>query len=274
MPRDTAPPSDTSADSLSAPTHWNASKGERRNLKTRPWATPGGKGPAHALKDGQTPDGQGDDQDGHSALNRILSSPEFKPVPQLRTFLEYIVLAKLEGRENEIKGYSIAVNALGRDPSFDPVSDPIVRVEAARLRRRLTEYYNGTGCADPVEIVVPKGTYLPKIRKKPIPGAAAGDLVFLDPLRQAARPSQGQEGERPQAAAPASALPWATPETSGSGKAAVGQDTTGQGSFPDRSAGVSGVAQAGPIQTLTLRPQALALICAGCVVLGFVLGRF
>lgn len=94
-------------------------------------------------------------------LSKILSSPEFSSVIQLRAFLAYIVTAAIENRPDEIKGYTIAVEALGRDTSFNPVSDPIVRVEAARLRKRLSTYYAGTGNDDPVIIEIPKGSYAP-----------------------------------------------------------------------------------------------------------------
>lgn len=96
------------------------------------------------------------------ALHKVLNSPEFNSVVQLRSFLNYVVTKAVEDRPDEIKGYTIAVEALGRDASFDPVSDPIVRVEAARLRRRLDKYYAGSGAEDPLIIEIPKGTYAPQ----------------------------------------------------------------------------------------------------------------
>lgn len=95
------------------------------------------------------------------ALHKVLNSPEFSSVVQLRSFLNYVVSKAIEDRLDEIKGYTIAVEALGRDVSFNPVTDPIVRVEAARLRRRLTKYYTGSGKKDPVVIEIPKGSYVP-----------------------------------------------------------------------------------------------------------------
>ncbi len=100
------------------------------------------------------------------ALHSILDSPEFRSVVQLRSFLNYVVTKTIENRTSEIKGYTIAVEALGRDSSFDPVSDPIVRVEAARLRRRLETYYEGSGKDDPLLIEIPKGSYAPKFTNR------------------------------------------------------------------------------------------------------------
>lgn len=99
--------------------------------------------------------------DARLALHKVLTSSEFSSVIQLRSFLNYVVSKAIEDRLDEIKGYTIAVEALGRDVSFNPVTDPIVRVEAARLRRRLTKYYAGSGKHDPIVIAIPKGSYVP-----------------------------------------------------------------------------------------------------------------
>lgn len=97
-----------------------------------------------------------------AALERALDSAEFQTAPQLRSFLQFVVHAKLSGQQEKLKGYKIAVEALGRSTDFNPVLDPIVRVEAARLRRRLARYYKGTGISDPVRISIPKGSYAPE----------------------------------------------------------------------------------------------------------------
>jgi len=95
------------------------------------------------------------------ALDRILASESFRTSPQLGTFLRYVVDAALSGRAASLKGYTIGVEALGRDPSFDPQIDPIVRVEATRLRRALERYYACAGSDDPLVIELPRGSYVP-----------------------------------------------------------------------------------------------------------------
>ena len=99
-----------------------------------------------------------------AALDRLLGSEEFQPSPRLCDFLRFVVEATLAGRAEEIKGYTIAVEALGRPPSFDPQSDPIVRVEATRLRRALERYYSAAGAQETLEILIPKGSYVPQFR--------------------------------------------------------------------------------------------------------------
>ncbi len=99
--------------------------------------------------------------DARAALDRLVQSSAFRNAPQLSAFMSYIVSRTLAGHAHEIKGYTIAVEALGRPPDFDPVADPIVRVEAGRLRRAIDSYYAADGSADPVRIVVARGSYVP-----------------------------------------------------------------------------------------------------------------
>ncbi|RDJ27255.1 adenylate cyclase [Bosea caraganae] len=94
-------------------------------------------------------------------LDRILSSQEFSLPERGRKFLQYIVDETLAGGADRIKGYSIALNVFGRAVSFDAQSDPVVRIEAGRLRRALERYYLVAGQCDPIRIDIPKGGYVP-----------------------------------------------------------------------------------------------------------------
>ena len=73
-----------------------------------------------------------------------------------------MVSRALKEDESDLKGYTIALQVFGRPPSFDAQSDPLVRVEALRLRQRLTEYYAGEGATDPVRLQLPRGSYAVK----------------------------------------------------------------------------------------------------------------
>ena len=103
-----------------------------------------------------------DAQSVRAHLARILKSPDFAAAPQLSVFLEYIVGRKLAGEELSLKAYTIATEALGRDANFDPQTDPIVRVQARRLRQSLLLYYAGQGAGEPLRIVLPVGGYAPE----------------------------------------------------------------------------------------------------------------
>jgi len=94
-------------------------------------------------------------------LERILASAEFKASDKQKKFLKFVVDEMLEDRASQIKGYTIAVTVYGRPEGFDPQVDPIVRVEAGRLRRSLERYYLTAGNDDPVRLKIPKGGYVP-----------------------------------------------------------------------------------------------------------------
>lgn len=107
-----------------------------------------------------------------AALGRVAVSEAFRACPQLVAFLRYVVEATLRGGQDRIKGYTIAVEALGRADDFNPQDDPIVRVEAMRLRRALQRYYANGGRDDAVQIVLPVGSYVPEFRRAGDPLAA------------------------------------------------------------------------------------------------------
>jgi eukaryotic-like serine/threonine-protein kinase len=99
--------------------------------------------------------------DVRAELDRVLASETFQGANRSRRLLEFIVQAVLEGRAAQLKEYTLGADALGRGAAFDPRIDPIARVEASRLRRRLEHYYATEGSADPVQILLPKGGYAP-----------------------------------------------------------------------------------------------------------------
>jgi adenylate cyclase len=111
-------------------------------------------------------------------LGSILASPEFQLPERGRAFLRYIVEESLAGRAKRIKAYSIAIEVFGRDEGITP-DDPVVRIEAARLRRALERYYLVAGQSDPIRIDIPKGSYVPvfasrvpvMIESNPVEGA-------------------------------------------------------------------------------------------------------
>jgi adenylate cyclase len=96
-----------------------------------------------------------------SQLDRILQSVDFRASNKQRSFLSFVVDEALAGRSSQLKGYTIAVSVYGRPEQFDPQVDPIVRVEAGRLRRALDHYYLTAGKGDPIRIAIPKGSYVP-----------------------------------------------------------------------------------------------------------------
>ncbi|MGW8325514.1 MAG: tetratricopeptide repeat protein [Desulfobacterales bacterium] len=103
-------------------------------------------------------------------LERILQNAKFRGSDKQSKFLSFVVNETLEDRASQIKAYTIAVAVYERAETFDSQIDPIVRVEAGRLRRALEHYYLTAGKNDPVIIKIPKGSYVPTfqtIEKQP-----------------------------------------------------------------------------------------------------------
>ena len=97
-------------------------------------------------------------------LERVLASDGLSKSPRMKNFLRFVVSETLAGRAHQLKEYNIAIEVFDRDDSFDPKTNAVVRVEASRLRRRLREYSLGPGQADPIQIELPAGRYVPVFR--------------------------------------------------------------------------------------------------------------
>jgi serine/threonine-protein kinase len=97
-------------------------------------------------------------------LNRILSSKAFRQADRLKRFLSFVVAETLSGRSDRLKEFAVGVEVFGKDTSFDPRNDPIVRVQARRLRAQLARYYREEGQEDELVIEMPKGGYAPSFR--------------------------------------------------------------------------------------------------------------
>ncbi|MBD9525109.1 hypothetical protein IB262_35250 [Ensifer sp. ENS02] len=94
-------------------------------------------------------------------LASILSSDKFHLPERARSFLRFVVNETLEGRAEYLKAFTIAHDVFGRRDTFDAQNDPVVRIEAGRIRRELERYYLLSGPSERVVITIPKGGYVP-----------------------------------------------------------------------------------------------------------------
>ena len=106
----------------------------------------------------------------HQQLHRVLKSRIFSRSKELCRFLQFAVEQKLRNRSVRLKEYLIGVTVFDRGETFNPGTDPIVRVQARRLRSKLSLYYETDGRADSVVIELPCGGYVPVFRFR-TPGA-------------------------------------------------------------------------------------------------------
>ncbi len=97
-------------------------------------------------------------------LERLLASRDFDGTPRSRAFLRFVVEETLGGRQDGLTQSAVATRVFGRRQDFDPTIDPIVRIQAGRLRRSLERYYLMGGAGDPVRIELPRGGYVPVTR--------------------------------------------------------------------------------------------------------------
>lgn len=102
-----------------------------------------------------------DDADVTSALNGILTTDKFSASPQMSAFLKYVVEQTLLGNTRRIKAFTVGIEALGKSSSFDPQTDPSVRVLAKRLRSSLDAYYENNPNTF-IYIEMKPGSYIPK----------------------------------------------------------------------------------------------------------------
>jgi serine/threonine-protein kinase len=130
-----------------------------------------------ALRSGTISPAKVSDKLARQQLSRILASTTFSQVERLKRFISFIVGETVAGRGGDLKEYVIGVQVFSKEASFDPRTDPIVRVQARRLRTRLARYYRDEGNADELIIDLPKGGYAPVFRVRDDAPAAKRSLT-------------------------------------------------------------------------------------------------
>ncbi|MFB3779734.1 MAG: malectin domain-containing carbohydrate-binding protein [Bryobacteraceae bacterium] len=113
----------------------------------------------------------------------IMASGIFPPRSSPARFLEYVCSKYFEGHAT-VSECDIAVEALGRRTGFNPKQDAIVRVEAHRVRKRLSEFYGKEGAGRKWRLVIPTGCYLPVFTRAGAEANLASDSLPGAPARR------------------------------------------------------------------------------------------
>ena len=92
-------------------------------------------------------------------VERILHSETFRNSDALRRLMKFLCDKSIAGEADQLKEYSVGIDALGKPSTYDPRQDSVVRIQVARLRQKLTEYYRIEGKDDPLVIELPKGRF-------------------------------------------------------------------------------------------------------------------
>lgn len=148
-------------------------------LSTENYSCVAGNNSLHADRHGDSmTDGAPESGEVRLQLKRILDSPDFPASERNRRFFSFVVELSLGGKK--ASGYDVATKIFGRPACFNASLDPIVRIEAGKLRRDLETYYLKSGKYDPVHIVLPKGRYRAVFLRN-----GASDIANADILRAA-----------------------------------------------------------------------------------------
>ncbi len=110
-------------------------------------------------------------------VERILRSETFRTSAALRRLLRFLVDKAIAGQADELKEYSIGVDAFGKPSTYDPRQDAIVRLQVGRLRQKLGEYYRTEGKDDPMVFDLPKGRFKLKWELRSAPAEEHLDRV-------------------------------------------------------------------------------------------------
>jgi len=132
-------------------------------------------------------------------LNAILNSPIFQPSKRCQQFLAYVVHHRLEGNHERLKERTIGVDLFQRPVGYATGDDPVVRVQAGDVRRRLDQYYQGNPNSPEVRIELHVGSYTPELK-----WAHLGQQSLLQPVPELQETPQrmGHVQESTQVASP------------------------------------------------------------------------
>src|SRR5579863_7001171 len=97
-------------------------------------------------------------------LDRLVESPPFNHSRRFPTFLRFVVEHALSGNSISLKERTIGIELFGRDADYDTASDPIVRVTAAEIRKRIAQYYAVPEHQRQLRLSLPSGSYIPQFR--------------------------------------------------------------------------------------------------------------
>jgi hypothetical protein len=113
----------------------------------------------------ETPLGSIERSDIESQLERLLQNSHFSHSRRFPTFLRFVVSSVLNGHADGLKERTIGIEVFGKDAAYETTADPIVRVTAAEIRKRIAQYYQEPGHENELRISLPPGSYVPQFHR-------------------------------------------------------------------------------------------------------------
>src|SRR5580658_3142472 len=129
-------------------------------------------------------------------MQRLVNNPFFSHSKRFPSFLRFVVEQTLAGNAENIKERTLGIEVFGRDAEYDTASDPIVRVTAAEIRKRVAQYYQDPAHDEELRITLPSGSYIPQFHSPK--GLSVPGLQELEPVAPAADPTAHTVRPEPQ----------------------------------------------------------------------------
>jgi hypothetical protein len=123
-------------------------------------------------------------------IDRLLNSHVLHGSESLCKLLRYLAEYSLDHPGSPLKEYQIATEVFGRSPNFDPQSDSTIRVQAGRLRLKIAEYYASEGADEPIQVEIPKGSYVVSFHRRE--SRFAGPRSLSQPAHSGATTAEGK----------------------------------------------------------------------------------
>src|SRR6266446_8102336 len=121
-------------------------------------------------------------------LDRLLENPYFHKSKRFPVFLRFVVTEVLAGRAERLKERTLGIEAFGKDPNYDTTQDPIVRVTAGEIRKRIAQYYQEPGHEQEIKLLMPSGSYVPQFHLPEEIAPAVPEMAELPAVQKISLP--------------------------------------------------------------------------------------
>jgi len=131
-------------------------------------------------------------------LERLLEHPHFHKSKRFPVFLRFVVTELLAGRGEGLKERTLGIEVFGKEPNYDTTDDPIVRVTAGEIRKRIAQYYQEPGHEQEIRILLPSGSYVPQFYLPEEIGAAGPQVPSLSQAQKTSLPGPSASARSPR----------------------------------------------------------------------------
>ena len=121
-------------------------------------------------------------------LERLLENPHFHKSRRFPVFLRFVVTEVLAGRADRLKERTLGIEVFGKNANYDTTEDPIVRVTAGEIRKRIAQYYQEPGHEQEIRLLLPSGSYAPQFYQPEEIARAVPEMAKLPEVQKISLP--------------------------------------------------------------------------------------